>query len=256
MQTEIVVGDIHGCFEEFKTMVGEIDHRYADANIILTGDLVDRGPRARDVLDFAMELTRAGRLSSVLGNHEEMFLTVFFLFKPDLCAEAGIEPEVVERINRTSFRFGKKPVLENWLFQGGVETLRSFETDPFDPATWNRIPENYISYLYSLPLLIEGASCVVTHAAAGALSLEKGMMYEDPWEIPSEIRNDILWSRHIPKKATHRIKTHVSGHTPLTEPLLIPDRRLALIDTGCVFGNALTALNPVDYTITQVPCQQ
>ena len=65
MQT-LVVGDIHGCFQEFQALLDKAGLT-DDDEIISLGDCVDRGPETPEVLRFFMENNRT-RL--VMGNHE------------------------------------------------------------------------------------------------------------------------------------------------------------------------------------------
>ena len=61
----IAIGDIHGCHEEFSELLRLIDLQ-PDDRLVLLGDLVNRGPNTPRVL----ELARAHRAISLLGNHE------------------------------------------------------------------------------------------------------------------------------------------------------------------------------------------
>lgn len=66
----IIVGDIHGCLDEFDELLRTVSfHRERD-QLVLLGDLVDRGPDPVGVVRRAREL---GALA-VLGNHEEKHL--------------------------------------------------------------------------------------------------------------------------------------------------------------------------------------
>jgi len=62
----IVVGDIHGCFDEFQQLLEAIDFCAADL-LIHVGDMIDRGPASWDVARFFRETPNA---YSALGNHE------------------------------------------------------------------------------------------------------------------------------------------------------------------------------------------
>lgn len=70
-----VIGDVHGCYEDFLLLKEKIEKREPEATIILTGDFLDRGPEVWEMLGWAMEHIRpGGKYQSVLGNHEEMVL--------------------------------------------------------------------------------------------------------------------------------------------------------------------------------------
>ena len=61
----IAVGDIHGCHLEFAELLDRLDLGRED-RLVLLGDLVNRGPDSRRVLDMARER----HAISLLGNHE------------------------------------------------------------------------------------------------------------------------------------------------------------------------------------------
>jgi serine/threonine protein phosphatase 1 len=62
----LVVGDIHGCYGEFLDLLDRAGLGAGD-EILAAGDILDRGPDSKGVLDF---FARTAGASSVLGNHE------------------------------------------------------------------------------------------------------------------------------------------------------------------------------------------
>ena len=80
----VAVGDVHGDFDDLTGIlrrVGLIDEQYhwtgGKATFVQVGDLIDRGPKPRDVLDLMIALEKeapeaGGRVVLVLGNHEVM----------------------------------------------------------------------------------------------------------------------------------------------------------------------------------------
>lgn len=65
MQT-LVIGDIHGCYDEFQALLDKAGLTEGDA-IISVGDCVDRGPDTPAVLRFFQEKPNA---LLIMGNHE------------------------------------------------------------------------------------------------------------------------------------------------------------------------------------------
>lgn len=80
----VAVGDVHGGYDELVALLqdaGVINKRKqwsgGRTQLVQTGDVVDRGPHSRRVLDLLMTLERqaakaGGRVHALLGNHEVM----------------------------------------------------------------------------------------------------------------------------------------------------------------------------------------
>lgn len=66
MPRTIVVGDIHGCFDELTDLLDLIKLQ-KDDRVVAVGDLITKGPKDREVLDLFIS---DGRFSSVVGNHD------------------------------------------------------------------------------------------------------------------------------------------------------------------------------------------
>lgn len=62
----IVVGDIHGCYDELMDLLEELDFGVSD-RIVSVGDLVTKGPKDREVLELFMT---DSRFATVIGNHD------------------------------------------------------------------------------------------------------------------------------------------------------------------------------------------
>ncbi len=66
---DIIVGDIHGCFDKLRLSLRRIGFDPAEGDrLFAVGDLVDRGPESADVLKW---LSRPW-FHSIMGNHEQM----------------------------------------------------------------------------------------------------------------------------------------------------------------------------------------
>ena len=62
----IVVGDIHGCYDELVALLDEVGLKKS-YRVVSVGDLITKGPKSREVLDLFMS---DKRLSTVIGNHD------------------------------------------------------------------------------------------------------------------------------------------------------------------------------------------
>lgn len=62
----IVVGDIHGCYDELTALLEKVELGDKD-RVIAVGDLITKGPKNREVLQLFMT---DARFSTVMGNHD------------------------------------------------------------------------------------------------------------------------------------------------------------------------------------------
>ncbi|MDA8414534.1 MAG: metallophosphoesterase family protein [Desulfobacteraceae bacterium] len=191
-----VIGDIHGCAATLRQLVDALLLPAPGDRIYLLGDLIDRGPDSKGVLDFIFELRERGlSVSSIRGNHEEM------------CLQAGDDHQF----------------LELWAANGGLATLESFQADgPGD------IPHLYRAFLGSLPLYILLEDFVIVHAGLNfdtpdPFSDTSAMLWtRSPFVDRYRIGGRRLICGHTPVPRTQ------------LEASLSSDK--ILLDNGCVFG--------------------
>ncbi|HAI06154.1 MAG TPA: diadenosine tetraphosphatase, partial [Pantoea sp.] len=70
-----LIGDVHGCYDELRALLQQVDFNPQQDTLWLTGDLVARGPGSLEVLRYVKSLGDAVRL--VLGNHDLHLLAVY-----------------------------------------------------------------------------------------------------------------------------------------------------------------------------------
>ena len=71
-----VVSDVHGYYTQLKKALkdaGFFDEKEPRI-LIVCGDLLDRGPEAKKLIEFMLQLMEEGRLIYILGNHEELLV--------------------------------------------------------------------------------------------------------------------------------------------------------------------------------------
>jgi diadenosine tetraphosphatase ApaH/serine/threonine PP2A family protein phosphatase len=66
MNRTIVIGDIHGCFDELAELLEKVKLSEAD-RVVAVGDLTVKGPKSHQVLEL---FSSDSRFSSVVGNHD------------------------------------------------------------------------------------------------------------------------------------------------------------------------------------------
>jgi serine/threonine protein phosphatase 1 len=155
----LAIGDIHGCQIAFDTLLKHLAITPADTVVVL-GDVIDRGPGTRQVIDRLIELRNQCRLIFLLGNHEEMFLD-------SLTVEEVREP---------------------WMGFGGLETLISYGEHAEDTG---ELPAEHVAFLKSGLDYIETESTIFVHA-----SLEPGKPL--PEQSPESLRWAKLTRRELP----------------------------------------------------------
>ena len=191
-----VIGDIHGCAATLRRLVDGTLRPIPNDHIYLLGDLIDRGPDSKGVLDFIFELQGRGlSVSSVRGNHEEM------------CLQAGDD----------------QYYLELWAANGGLATLESFQADgPGD------IPHRYRAFLGSLPHYILLEDFVIVHAG---LNFDLPGPFDDTsamlWTRSPFVDRQRIGGRRL-------ICGHTPVPRTLLEASL--DSSKIMLDNGCVFG--------------------
>ena len=153
-----IIGDIAGQFEALSRLVAKMP---AAGRVVAVGDLVDRGPQSRQVLDYFRE-DSAGRIA-LFGNHELMTIN-------------GIKSLLAnddKKEDPSSFQ-----ALMMWMVQGGIQTLLNFTGISDDGIIPDRgllvkaastfVEGGYLDFLNKMPLiLVTDDGCVVSHAPIG-----------------------------------------------------------------------------------------
>lgn len=117
----IVVGDIHGCFDTFMSLLDKCEYR-ADDIIIATGDLVDRGPKIKETL---LWFRNTPGVYSVEGNHDNKFRR--YLMGNPVKITNGLDCTIQQCNN-----FGDPSEWEAWIKSLPMMIrLRDFNEKPF-----------------------------------------------------------------------------------------------------------------------------
>ncbi len=215
MKRIIAIGDIHGCALTLrKLLFDNIKIRKKD-KIILLGDLIDRGPRIRELIDDIIKWRQEGyNITSIRGNHEWLLLK-------------SMQAQYIFRM---------------WMLNRGMTTLRSFNVS--DAA---HLPSEYISFFKKMPAFIELDEFVIVH---GGLNFEK----KKPLKHKKAMvwtRNENVRKRDIEKIGGKRL---IVGHTPtpLKQILKSNKSNRILTDGGCVYKGIHKGLGYlVAYDISQ-----
>jgi len=229
-----IIGDVHGCRAELETLLEKLGYDLirdasgrptgavhpAGRTAVFVGDLVDRGPDSPGVLRLVMGMVAAGTALCVPGNHEQ---------------------KLARKLN------GRKVQLTHGL----PETLEQLAQEPPEfVAEVRAFIDGLISHY-----VLDGGNLVVAHAGLkeayhGRASgrVRSFALYGETTGETDEYGLPVRypWARDYRGSAAV-----VYGHVPTPKPEWI--NNTICLDTGCVFGGALTALRWPSRELVAVP---
>lgn len=215
-----IIGDIHGCH---KQLIELLDKLPADIEKIYSvGDLIDRGPESKAVVQECIDR----EIICVRGNHEDMFL--------DVITGSKKYGESIFTMN------GGDTTLESYQI-GEITTKHDFKGTSLEIVSID-IPDEHFKFMNDMPYFIETDDFIFTHGGVPS------WMGEEFRDTDPASENELMWNRG--KTNGELGKIQISGHIPVQEPHLI--KGAANIDTGCFFGNKLSALILPDMEIVCV----
>jgi protein phosphatase len=232
-----IIGDVHGCADELEELLALLGYGVTwpagggvpetttppGRRAIFVGDLVDRGPRARDAVAIVMAMCAAGQAFCVPGNHDVKF--------------------------------------RRWLDGHHVTLSHGLAMTVEDYAQVDAKQRAAVStFIKSLPhyLWLDGGRLVVAHAGIqadmiGKLShkIESFCIYGDvdSGKTAAGLPIRYNWAARYDGAALI-----VYGHVCVLEPAWV--NGTVCIDTGCCFGGALTALRYPEREIVSVPARR
>lgn len=231
-----IVGDIHGCYEEFLSLIQKLGYSMVTGiplhsegrKLVFVGDAMDRGPDSLKMMNLLFKIQDEDTLLYSPGNH---------------CNKL--------------YRFAKGNQVQP---THGLETTIA-ELDALSNVERKRFLTNYRQFYEALPLyhILNDGNLVIAHAGIreemiGAPYSEKIRVFVLYGDITGKklpdgrpLRRD--WAKYYKGKSFV-----VYGHTPVKEARFV--NNTANVDTGCVFGGNLTALRFPEIEIISTPSLQ
>jgi len=219
----IILTDIHGNFDTMIALLDKISQEEKDKGIVICGDLIDRGPRSKQIVQYCID----NNIQCVKGNHEEMMVDWI---------ENGCNYNDML-----------------WLGNGGLNCLDSYKETSGDEYLKGDVDmgklEEHALWMKTLPYYIEfpeikndeGRYLVISHS-----NINNVWKFRNSEEKHHQktFRSTVTWSRPFNIKDVPEIY-NVIGHTPQEHGPRIK-KIYANIDTGCFYKNygygKLTAL--------------
>lgn len=217
------IGDIHGHLDKLQALHALIAAdmaQYGPAPVVHVGDLVDRGPDSRGVIQYLMTGIAGGQNWVVLkGNHDRLF--TYFLDNPAR-PDPGLRADL------------------SWLHPrlGGAETLASYgvvhpadrPVAPVHQDAAAAVPAEHRRFLEERPSLYQRGDVVFVHAG-----IRPGVALTDQTET------DLIWIR---KDFLEDSRDHgaliIHGHTAIDRPTHYGNR--VNIDSSVAYGGPLSAI--------------
>lgn len=190
---QYVTGDLHGYpLSKFKRLLDKVKFS-DDDDLIIVGDVIDRGSDAVEDLRYIMQ---QANMELLLGNHEDMLLKCSFLF--DEITEENVRDLTQDKLRSTY----------HWLSNGGQVTM-----DALSALARKRPDEvnDILSFLFDCPLFAcvdtDDHSFLMTHAGLGNYRPNKRLReYE---------KHDLIWHRPTMDERWSDDFITVFGHTPV-----------------------------------------
>lgn len=223
------IGDIHGEYEMLEDALklircenlldtGEYSNNF---RIVFLGDYVDRGPDSRSVMERLMAGPLVGEGQEwvcLMGNHEWLMA-------------AAIEEQTQGKPAK---------ILQGWLLNGGNKTLDNYKDNVQPDGSYTLATEAFnaaLNWATKLPLLYDDGQRYFVHAMINP-------KYPlDPNCI--EQQEALLWM-HVRKNHEEKPfqeiygRQVVHGHSPQHGGTVFATEHRVNLDTGAVFGGALT----------------
>ena len=228
-----IIGDIHGCYLEFKKLTKKLGYSWNtgvpihpdNRKLAFVGDLTDRGPESLKTAELVWELVRNRKIAFyVPGNHCNKLYR--YLLGNKVQTKHGLETTVAEFLS---------------LGQAQKDSFR----------------KKFLGLYESAPLyhILDQEKLVIAHAGIREDYIGKYnskvktfVLYGD---ITGETNADGTPVRRDWAKNYQGNAIIVYGHTPVREPRVV--NKTYNIDTGAVFGGRLTALRYPEMELVSVP---
>lgn len=217
------IGDIHGqlgLLQAAHDLIADDIARHGPGPVIHVGDLVDRGPDCRGVIDYLMRCRAEVRDWVVLkGNHDRMFTR--FLRDP-----REQEPGLRSDLAWLHPRLGGAATLASY----GVANAADRPLGPVHAEATAAVPQAHIDFIDTLPTLHQAGECTFVHAG-----IRPGIA------LPDQTETDLVWIREpFLSEATSHGPLIVHGHTAIDAATHYGNR--LNLDSGAAYGGPLSAV--------------
>ena len=222
MKTRFIFTDIHGHFLTLMALIDKtakeagVTRQFVIDNMTICGDLEDRGPRSRQIIQFCID----NSIDVVMGNHELMMVDNALKQASYFTKNRGFDYDM-------------------WTVNGGDTTMESYLIGEEGSKTVDiSTLYDHIKWMEKLPYYIEykdlttddGRYLVCSHSQIHNVWK---MRDSDDKQKKNDFEQQVVWGRPNKVKDCFEI-FNVIGHTPQKDGprVRVP---FANIDTGCFY---------------------
>lgn len=265
------IGDIQGCYDELQALLKQIDFSASD-RLWVAGDLVNRGPKSLETLRFLRDL--GDQATCVLGNHDLHLLAVHYGSTTskrsdtlEKILEAPDRAELMQWLSQQKLIAHDK-TLNVVMVHAGIPpcwTIRKARkrAKEVEKALQSSNAEQFFNHMYGNKPDIwradlsgwERLRLITNYLTRMRFCSPEGQLdFSAKGSLASQPEGYHPWfkaPRKDPKENEIRI---LFGHWAALEGNADAEHVFAL-DTGCVWGNKLTALRLEDQQLFSVPAQ-
>lgn len=264
-----VIGDIQGCYQQLMQLLSLIKFNDSKDTLWFAGDLVNRGPDSLGVLRFVKSL--GDKHITVLGNHDLHLLAVAIgnakqsrtdtlavvLGAPDcesLCEWLLQRPLIHydANLNAVLAHAGIAPM---WSLEKAIQlakeveqVLRSENGTDFLQVIYGDLPNVWDDQLQG----DERIRCIVNYFTRMRLCDAQGRLDFDFNGELSAAPSDLYPWFLVPNRVAVNAEIYFGHWAALNGEVSVPD--IYGLDTGCVWGNRLTAMCVETKERFSVPC--
>jgi bis(5'-nucleosyl)-tetraphosphatase (symmetrical) len=255
--TRYAIGDVQGCFDPLQRLLDKLRYSANRDHLVFVGDLVNRGPQSLQVLRFIKSLGAGAQL--VLGNHDLHLLAQHFL-----PARPSKPSDTLAQVLAAT---DCQSLLE-WLLQRPLLLHHPQQDDLFVHA--GLLPQWTIAQAKQHASAAQEALRANPEAFLGSMYGDQPNRWEDAKTASDQHRltiNVLTRLRYCTAEGRINLKLkdrptatpppwlpwfeHANARAPNTRIIfghwstlgLLQRPNLLALDTGCVWGGALTAVN-------------
>ena len=257
------IGDVQGCYDELQVLLDRVGFNRSQDRLWFVGDLVNRGPKSVEVLRFAKELGE--RTVVVLGNHDLHLIMQYEGFerkrKDDTFDDILDAPDAKALVDwlraravmhaEGNWAMVHAGLLPQWSIEKSLllareveQALRASTYRDFLINMYGSRPERWHDSLTGwdrLRVIVNAMTRMRFCTPEGVMEFRAAGKTAPAGYLP--------WYETRARSEPAIVFGHWSTlDLKLTE-------RIAALDTGCVWGGALSALRLEDRWLAQVPCR-